>query len=378
MRTEEQTYQLFEDYIADRLSPEERLSFENELDQNIALKYEFEAHEYAHQLVAIGSLYELEKQVKNFKPNKGGKGRLSSLLMGIALVAGLASWLVIHQFGQGETMVQNVVDDSAAVLVKAQYLESEAEEDPHAHIRERTNHSNEKTQLLSNNEGENKKITEQTDKASAKGLTSLVQEYEDEQATEENIATEMVEKEALKDSKGNENKKSIDPCKGVLLSANVNATKTCLGASEGSIILTGIKGGKQPYTVSINGGIPQKYAVFDNLRVGSYAITLYDDNACSTKLAQVAVTSKVCDADVNNAFAPELGQTFIVPATANETGVFEVYDVTNTLRASIRFYNELKWDGQDEYGGLLNSGEYTYRITFDNGQINTGSVSIIQ
>lgn len=372
MRTEEQTYQLFEDYIADRLKAEDKLSFEKELLNNSELNTEFEMHKGVHQLVAIGSLYELEKRVKNFKPKSGGKGLLTSWLMAIALIAGMTSWLVIHQLGP-KKVTEGKVTDVSAVLVEDQNLEKEVEEDPHAHIRGRANHKREKGLSNSTNEEVNQELSGKDEQAD-------IQEYDLVQVMEENTETELIEKEEKDDRKAKEieSDKTIDLCSDVVLTANVNATTTCQGVSEGSIILTRIKGGAQPYSVSINNKQPQKYTVFDNLEVGEYNLTLYDANACSTKIGSAKITSKVCGSGVNDAFTPSLGQTFNVPDIDNQSGTFEVYDVYNSLRVSLKFYSELNWDGQDEYGGLLSSGEYIYKVILDNGQIKTGSVSIIQ
>ncbi|WP_162052936.1 T9SS type B sorting domain-containing protein [Pontibacter pamirensis] len=77
----------------------------------------------------------------------------------------------------------------------------------------------------------------------------------------------------------------------VLQEATFAATPTGCATSTGTVTVTAVTGGTAPYAYSINGGTFQASALFENLAVGSYTITVKDAAGCTLSRTQDVVST---------------------------------------------------------------------------------------
>ncbi|GEO06568.1 hypothetical protein AAE02nite_42320 [Adhaeribacter aerolatus] len=72
--------------------------------------------------------------------------------------------------------------------------------------------------------------------------------------------------------------------------ATLAATPTTCASNSGTLTITAVTGGTQPYTYSINGNTFQTSAQFTNLAVGSYTVTIRDAGGCTLTRTQAVGT----------------------------------------------------------------------------------------
>jgi len=87
MAKEFETYEQIEKYLNGELSGEELAIFEKRLSEDETFANEVELHRQAEQFVVLDELQELNKRVKNFKPDGSPKGNSWRNFGGLFLAA---------------------------------------------------------------------------------------------------------------------------------------------------------------------------------------------------------------------------------------------------------------------------------------------------
>jgi len=178
-----------------------------------------------------------------------------------------------------------------------------------------------------------------------------------------------------------------EPLEIVILSGET--TSTCLGESQGSVVVTAEGGtGDLTFILKLNGSevATNSDGNFTGLDVGTYAVDVFDDNDCgpvsSSPLEVQQSPTYECAIDIYNAFSP------------NNDGIndrWNIYRIENYPNAVVKVYNNwgtivftstagypTPWDGTFN-GKALPAGTYYYIIDLDNGeQPKSGTVNIIK
>lgn len=170
-----------------------------------------------------------------------------------------------------------------------------------------------------------------------------------------------------------------DPCLSAHFKAFVYETRPCRGKNEGMLEIQQAKGGTPPYLYSLDKGKTyHKEALFKQLSAGNYTISIKDDNGCEGIIyAHFALDPKTCSDLAQYSFNPHV-ETWEPPLTADKSGNITIVDrFGNQLYLRNFSQNErLIWDGSALNGQLLSAGSYVYTITYGDGTIERGNVTL--
>ncbi len=368
MRTEEQTYELIERYLENDLEASEKSSFEKELDKDSNLRSQLEEHRQAHLLTKLSGLYELEKKVRNYEPDKkrGKWGSLFGLGFGVIIITtGIICW---NYFGSEKNeSLKNTTEEIEVQSVEANNEIITVNSVDTAEVEE-VEIMTQKNVEIRNHEPI-KRGEADVDTSEAEEV--IVQE----KVVEKELAVDTAK--ADKTDKPEEKVSQSDPCEKVSITADVQSNPTCRDKAEGSIVLTSIKGGKEPYQFKLNEGNYQRYQLFDQLSEANYQITIRDNDGCITTLEPVTIASKVCEKPFNYTISTSLNQLFEPDFASGKDGQFRVYDATRRLIYTREFNGGIAWDGRLVDGSRLNFGEYYFEVVLDSAEEFLGTITLL-
>ncbi|GAA4444934.1 hypothetical protein GCM10023188_47440 [Pontibacter saemangeumensis] len=134
-------------------------------------------------------------------------------------------------------------------------------------------------------------------------------------------------------------------------------TASTCGASNGSIVASGVTGGTAPYTYSINGASFQSAAAFEAIRAGEYTVTVKDANGCR-------ISKKIV---VDNVAGPADLAASLTPTTCGASnGALTVSAVTGGT-APYRYSRDgVNFQSSETFSALV-AGSYAITVKDANG-----------
>ncbi len=173
---------------------------------------------------------------------------------------------------------------------------------------------------------------------------------------------------------------AVPDCRGTNLTAMVILEKSCSDHASGMIRIeeSTLAGGTPPYEISIDN--QKTYAAqyhFDRLLPVRYSIWIRDKNNCSSWLGSYLIES--IDCTIEDRFAPNRGEKWEIPHQ-DQPYTIKIYNPGGMLvfETSSESTGSDSWDGNNNAGSALPMGIYTFIITFENGSVQTGTVTIIR
>jgi gliding motility-associated-like protein len=140
---------------------------------------------------------------------------------------------------------------------------------------------------------------------------------------------------------------------------------TCLGCSDGQIIIKEITGGVAPFTVSV-AGVETSLTITD-LAENTYTVVVIDSRLCSTSVDIKIDMNNV----IPNVFTPngdQINDKWIIPLLEYyPEGQIQIFDGSGR---GVRFYaftegyNNDPWDGKNEQGSAVPMGTYYYVLNY--------------
>lgn len=159
---------------------------------------------------------------------------------------------------------------------------------------------------------------------------------------------------------------SVDYDASFTFSSTISSTNvSCNGGSDGTAKVN-VNGGVMPYTYSWTGGQPAADSIF-GLSVGSYTVTVTDDEGCTT-ISTVNITEPAVLTVATSTQSASCGGTNDGSATATPSGGTGPYNYA--------------WNSVPQQNSatavLLAAGSYTVVVTDDNGCTATASATVSQ
>ncbi|MFN3402978.1 MAG: SprB repeat-containing protein [Cytophagaceae bacterium] len=184
----------------------------------------------------------------------------------------------------------------------------------------------------------------------------------------------MVNKEEVK-----ENKSLLKDCNEGI-KADFMVTETCYDKPGGKILFSKVNGGTPPYLYSIDGGRSfHNSGEFHNLSSNNYILIIKDNNGCQSIVnSQVRLEGKDCNTTLRYSFNPDM-ETWKFPMK-EENGSIQIVNASGIVVYSARITNSFpsEWNGRSMNGSDLNSDIYMFLISYDNGKVDQGYISIVR
>lgn len=374
------TYEWIDRYLKGTLSEEEKALFEKQQDENPALAEEVKLQSLLNDLVFEKGLADIRKKVGEDLSNaKGTSGyrTLISFAAGLCLVTGCVLYFSLQDnerlrapekpgIKKNEQPTTPSLKETPAVssLKETRKVPSPAE------VQKEKMRSKEPGRPL-----ETAKPASPVNEVK----TPVPVESPDVHTVKDTTGTTETRTDSLKEKKAEITKPTSqqEPCKDIIF--EVKTEPSCSQKQNGKIqiLISGIKGGSEPYSYSIAGKDFGLESVNNTLGKGNYPVRVKDDKGCISE-KRTEVTEKTCVEFEDYWFNPTL-ETWKFPLKEHETGSITIVDQGGRIvyNAKIIYGNPDSWNGKSLNGDILESGSYLYIIESNGVKIKQGYITII-
>lgn len=352
-------YEAIERFMDGSMSEQERSGFEKSLQEDPVLAKKWQAYHLTDQLVFENRLLAVKEGVLAAHQKAITRSKWAKLgLLGGALLIGVgATWYNLSDAQSEKKKLPEIkeeakkVAESEAVVLPSKPIQTPAKTSP------RVGPSISKVEPVEETPMQQATISSKTQEVVA---SDRVIEHKPSEVFNHPV-TETTEK--------------ADPCANVHLTAETHATAACAGQKNGSIHLSGYKGGKSPYTFTLY-TLKGTEVVAQELEAGAYKASMKDAQGCSAEIAPIEVKSKKCQVAYH--FNPFIGESWQIPVR-HLSGELTVLDKTGNVyfSTSVPSGTEMHWDGQSN-AGELKTGHFLFHIQYADGIMEQGTISIVR
>ena len=296
-------YRLIEEYLDGSISDSDRLSIEKELKNNPDFQQEIDLVKISNDVVFENRLFEIKNKINaDFKNGNTEFRSWNRYIFGFIAISAIAisSYYYSTQFNtktpiiKSKSAEKNMQHATLSTVEKSTTITYAAPDKAQSKINAGIDNTGkiDNNALHKNNTLEN--LIYKTDTVVKPSLQKIGLITKD---TTRTITTPII----------------IDPCSNTKITAQFTTATSCKGSSTGviQILLSTIKGGKKPYSYSINGNA---YAIenrFNELSTGIYTIKIKDQNNC-TQTFQETIKEVTCIVPLDDySFNPDRGQTWV-------------------------------------------------------------------
>lgn len=354
-------HQLIEEYLLDMMTTAERSSFEKEMESNPELQREVNAHRLANDIVIERRLMDVKATLKAID-QKSFSNMWKWVIgggIGLALLAGFL-FLPTDKTVSVATLDQPKMAISPELSPRHKE-ETVVETQPKRSVEVKGTAPSKPSTALPETQ---KQLT-----LEPTTLPAVIASTPTAEASKAELPVEIDKPETKPIPV------PVDPCKWVTLSADISATPTCHGKSEGLVRISRIKGGTLPYKTTLLDEKNQEVTT-TSLSKGVYAIVITDAKGCSQRFEKISIGSKACSENI--VFNPTLGETWEIPSSEQD-GVLKVYDNAGSLY----FWKEIQAFDKEHWSGRASNGEqkqgyFLYEIQYKDGSSAQGSITLVK
>lgn len=361
----EETYELIERYLNHELLGEELKSFEQRMKSEPDFAKEVAIHKDAQELVIDQGVLEVKQKLRAIHKaeTRGGNSGWKILLSGLAVVLLSATGLYLFNSRSDKSKTETVVVNSDATKSATVVKSSDAvvNNDSGTSIQNKNNNA------VNNDVSQNVNTTIVVD--SAVNKTDNVDHNrsgkEEAKTPEPSVAPVQ---------------SNIPDCSKIKIYGNVVTYSSCSDKSTGKIqIGLNVKGGKKPYTFSIDEESGYGMAAnYSDLAPGKYKVFAKDADGCSNLLKEVLIERVNCPKSYS--FAPDRGEVWVVPVNSGKSGEIKIQSksLEFVYTASFTNGNAEVWNGTNKTGQDLPGGLYLFTIDYSDGEVVRGEVTILR
>lgn len=369
MNEEKHISELFDAYLNDELSLDEKAAFEGRLDSDSLFKEQFEMHEYTDFLIVANETNNIKVEIQGlFNDQKALSAKKNNWIYFAigALALGLLTVLVVEK---GFEVVESTSKSPVDKVTPDERDEERSETIEHTE-------SNTVSPPELNEEGV-EIIVAQEAIANKEQLNSS-EVIEPNQKSE--VASIPEEKEVIISIDKKEdavivesNERAISkPCMDEI-ALEVSSKEACLGEADGHISVV-INGGKAPYNLYMNNQSRGSVLKVEEVASGYFNLFALDSEGCSSDtVVDYYVEERRCDKIVSS-FNPDvkdweyISDGYCLLVIKNRVGAV-VYQEEGS---------EFRWNGKDQNGRELPVAEYLFLCTKNNEVVEKGFVSIVR
>jgi hypothetical protein len=362
MMTEDQTYQLIENYLNGELSGEVLHAFEKELGQNSELRKKTEAHKLANEMVIEYRLQNVQSILHEEKIKYGRTSLWKKVISGITGGLILASLLFFFINKDNPVKNESIQIEKSSEILKTEPVPADTKEQNN----KKSSGKNPNQQLaIDENPDEKNKTLISSD--------SIIIEPNNKQTEIHTSNNQDANFNEVQIQHKNPSGFS-SPCDHIDITSQINVKPTCEGETNGSITITAFKGGTAPYQYYVSQN--NNELNHSNLSAGIYTVLIKDSKGCSKNIPDIEVFEKHCLKDYS--FNPSLGETWEIPSYKN-SGTLILYDEGGIVyfTEEIGAGEKQQWSGQSK-NGEVKTGYFLFVINYKDGTSRQGSVTIVR
>jgi hypothetical protein len=365
-------YRLIEEYLDGSISDSDRISFEKELQNNPDFQQEVDLVKISNDVVFENRLFEIKNKINaDFKNGNTESRSWNKYVFGFIAISAIA---ISSYYYSTQSNPKTNIKESKSTEKVVQHLTSPTVEQPTITTPSSTK---EKAQSITNTNADNSGKIDNNTLPKNNVLENPI--YKTDTIIKPGVQkTSLIKKDTIRTI----TTPIIDLCNNTKITAQFTTATSCKGSSTGviQILLSTIKGGKKPYSYSINGSAYAMENRFNELSTGIYTIKIKDQNNC-TQTFQETIKEVTCIVPLDDySFNPDRGQTWVYNNNTSLSATIQIIEKTGVVvkTFTVQPNQKIEWNGLSNYGERLEMGGYVCMITFENGTIEKGMILIYQ
>lgn len=363
--------QMMEKYYFGQMSEGEKIVFEKELASDSGLASDYQNFCDAQLLIVDQALLNFQDSVRDFSgKHRKQLFRRSTLRIGLYFVAAAAAvigvYVITNQndprqvpnsdtLGISTTLIQETVADT---IVQTDLVNRDVF----------VNVTNVSADQKTSNAEENGELVKTADKK--QNSDSTADQTGNRNLKVSNAVTNPVAA----------NEQHASPCTQRIIRADITIKKSCAEKPNGliTVLKSTISGGRAPYRFSVDDSYFSANYEFHDLAAGSYTITVKDADGCISRLPKAEVGSVFCDNEF--VFSPSRNETWTIPMHGYSSAELSIFSKSNQLvfARTIQQIDPYSWEGIDNSGNRLPMALYRFTIKYDNGEVFSGYITIVE
>ncbi len=385
-----ETYELIERYLLGKTGPDENAEIESRIKNDPSFAEELEQHRNMQQVINDFSLLDVRETLSSIRKRKQisikrrNKFYRSVLIVGSCAIIVSLSLLYIFNNNDGavrraseapeasealtDTLVSADKAETATVQTKPSEASYQKDEDAKSLAQDQVSDNDAASDLLPKAVPD--LISGDSSTIAATDLPPTAVPDLPETAAPDLLSGANYSPDLQ--SGDSTNLQSAAPCN---IKADYVAQPSCNNKATGiiRIIESTLISGTPPYQAVLNGEYSDSL-IFKGLKPGFYRLEIRDASGCLVNLGTVFVDTKDCRYQEN--FYPLL-ELWKIPLD-NQSGIIEIWSKNGLPVYHLRFDGAGKeyWNGNDLNNRALPMGLYFFRITYDNGNVFEGDVTI--
>ena len=118
---------------------------------------------------------------------------------------------------------------------------------------------------------------------------------------------------------------------------------------------------------------------FENLANGEYKLAIKDKQGCIYYSEEIVELRESSDCNVSKeiAIVPSKGESWVPLVKDNEDVNLKIFDKSGRAILNKDIYQGFEWEGKSQNGSILPMGSYLYILSFKNGDLLTGHITIL-
>jgi hypothetical protein len=383
MKKEIEINEWIEAYLNGDLAEGEAGNFRKHLEEDPSFAREVERHRVIRALITDGAYLDVKNELRSIHHRKTMIKKRIRRITGFGtagLVIGTLTFLVLNRvFNTKENPVQKVPFG---------IISTDSVQGPKPEIHE--DHQDLKKPPVAGipvtATGKPGSLTEEADKTDTAAAAISGMKFQPAEPASDRKTIHMAEIPVPKTVAGHKpnhvDKDSLSKtdCSNVNIEGYFTEHESCNNKPTGSIIIDrqSVQGGLPPYTFSLSQAGFRDTLIFSGLYPGSYALYAKDANDCVCRLGIALIHSVDCTYQA--VFAPLRGETWMIPAEPDRTGILNIFSRTGALVYTIQLSGNdtPAWNGTTLSGQPLPMGVYQFEIRYDDGSSMVGNVTIVR
>ncbi len=361
------TYQLIEDYLNNRLDYEEKLQFENQLETDIELQKEVELTRLVNKAIVVNEELSIKEKLKNIRLKESKKNNIKKWIAVITtIIACLVILFLIKNTKPTALNIDKKKLSKKTLTIKQKSDISLQKKDQKTPTKSKVKNSSTKLDTIHLKSKEIERLTETIEKIEPVGLaqnkiTSIKNELKTDINKEEKTNSAILNK-----------------CKLTLLETDVKILNSCNEYTSGSI--TVYSNTANAFSID-NGETYSNNPIFSYLSAGSYNVLFKDKFECVSNTINIYIDEFLC----NFIISPNKSLFWELPVENFKNDKLLSLQIfhskTGQLVLSKNINTELgfTWEGKNVNNQKPPVGVYTYIIKgVQSNTMQKGDITIVE
>jgi hypothetical protein len=354
-------YIKIENYLSDQMTTAERLSFEEEIQNNELIRQEVELYQQINEMVLEQHLSTVSQSIHTYHKKEVFKAKMikSVTLLSIALLIGgllFFSWKKINTQENNQGAEKSVITSKNNTTLNAPS----------------PNRVSEKISVKETN-----RVSTFTSTEVSKQETEHIQSIQPIVQPNElhNLQTTHTNNERAHENKKVTNPIAIDPCAQSNLQVEYKTYGTCFNSNEGEVKINKITGGEAPYITHLYDAQHKETSLL-HLKTGYYSLQVLDQNNCTITYKDIHIVSKACTEEY--VINPSIGENWQIPIHHSSGELQIMHQNGNLLYKKFLAANEQElWNGV-AMNGKIEVGLHSFIIQYKDGNVIQGTITIVE